>query len=63
MAQNEMTAKPVLPARVRSMEGLGVSRGTPDVFATVRSAVAVFEPCAAGLVFGDFKCRKSMHII
>jgi ABC-type uncharacterized transport system fused permease/ATPase subunit len=33
------------------MEGLGVSfRCAPDVFATVRSTVAVFEPCAAGLV-------------
>ena len=27
MAQNEMTAKPALPERVRSMEGLGVGCG------------------------------------
>ena len=33
------------------MEGLGVFRGMPDVFATVRSTVAAFEPCAAGLVW------------
>ena len=32
------------------MEGLGVFRGMPDVFETVRSTVAAFEPCAAGLV-------------
>ena len=28
MAQNEMRAKPALPERVRSMEGLGVAGGT-----------------------------------
>ena len=39
-----MVAFSGLPERVRSMEGLGVSRGMPDKFATVRSTVAVFEP-------------------
>ena len=29
MAQNEMKAKPVLPERVRSMEGLGGNLGLP----------------------------------
>ena len=29
MAQNEMKAKPALPERVRSMEGLGVTVGRP----------------------------------
>ena len=31
MAQNEMKAKPALPERVRSMEGLGVILEPPDV--------------------------------
>ena len=43
LAQNEMKAKPALPERVRSMEGLGVAREAADVFATVRSTVAEFE--------------------
>ena len=30
MAQNEMKAKPALPERVRSMEGLGVTGGRPQ---------------------------------
>ena len=29
LAQNEMKAKPALPERVRSMEGLGVTRAAP----------------------------------
>ena len=29
---------------VRLNEGLGVARGVPDMFATVRSTVVVFEP-------------------
>ena len=56
-AKNEMMACSGLPERVRSMEGLGVSRGTPDVFATVHSTVAVFEPCKAGRMFGEFNGR------
>ena len=38
------------PLDFLSNRGLGVSREAPDVFATVRSTVAVFEPCVAGLV-------------
>ena len=38
------------------MEGLGVARGMPDMFATVRSTVAVFEPCAAGRALKGNSC-------
>ena len=41
MAQNEMKAKPVLPERVRSMEGLG---GAGGVAALALAAEAVAEP-------------------
>ena len=48
MAQNEMKAKPALPERVRSMEGLGVSVGSTVFFdrAVSRRVLAgrVFEP-------------------
>ena len=50
LAKNEVNDGRAMLVEVRSTEGLGVTGGTatvPDVFATVRSTVAVFEPCAA----------------
>ena len=41
MAQNEMKAKPALPERVRSMEGLG---GAGGVAAVALVAEALLEP-------------------
>ena len=49
---------------VRLSDWLGVSGAAPDVFASVRSTLAVFEPCAAWLSIGDnmntvFKARTA----
>ena len=38
MAQNEMKAKPALPERVRSMEGLGVARAVKPMPLILRLA-------------------------
>ena len=47
MAQNEMKAKPALPERVRSMEGLGVTVGRPQKRVILAFCIGFFSPASS----------------